>query len=123
MEILKFSAVTFQSNDPERLAAFYRDKVGLPLRWDQHGNVVPHHEGDLGAVHLAVLPAQAGAGGPVVPVFRVRDLEASISELRSKDVEMVLKPLALDEGMTVAGFKDPDGNTFRLIEFKETSPR
>ena len=32
-------------------------------------------------------------------------------------VEQVLKPMSLDEGMTVAAFKDPDGNVFRLIEF------
>ena len=123
MEILTVSALTFQSADPERLAAFYRDTVGLPLRLNQHGGMPPHHEGDLGAVHLAVLPAHPSAGGPVVPVFRVRDLDASISELSAKGVEMALKPLGLDQGMTVAGFKDPDGNMFRLIEFKEASER
>ncbi len=120
MEILRLSAVTFQSDDPDRLATFYRDKIGLPLRWDQHGSVRPHYEGDLCDVHLAVLPAYPGAGGPVVAVFRVRDLDAAIAELRAKGVEMALKPLALDEGMTVAGFTDPDGNNFRLIEFRET---
>ncbi len=123
MEILQVSALTFQSADPERLAAFYRDIVGLPLRLQQHGGMPPHHEGDLGAVHLSVLPAHPSAGGPVVPVFRVRDLDASISELSAHGVEMALKPLRLDHGMTVAGFKDPDGNMFRLIEFKDASDR
>ena len=123
MDILQLSALTFQSEDPERLAAFYRDKLRLPLRLDQHGRTQPHHEGDLGAVHLAILPAHPSAGGPVVPVFRVRDLDAALSELRAEGVEMAMKPLVLDDGMTVAGFKDPDGNMFRLIEFRAATER
>ena len=111
--------MTFQSENPARLAEFYRDKVGLPLRLDQHGAVTPHHEGDLSDIHFAVLPASVASGGPVVPVFRVRDLTASIAQLCGQDVEQVLKPLSLGEGMTVAAFKDPDGNVFRLIEFAD----
>ena len=114
---INLSALTFQSSDPARLAEFYRDKIGLPLRLDQHGATAPHHEGDLKNIHLAVLPASLGAGGPIVPVFRVKDLNASIAQLRSQGVEQTLKPLDLGDGMTVAAFKDPDGNIFRLIEF------
>lgn len=121
MLAMSLSAVTFQSQDPARLAEFYRDKVGLPLRLDRHGAVAPHHEGDLGNIHLAVLPASGKAGGPIVPVFRVRNLAASVAQLCGQGVEQVLKPLSLGEGMTVAGFKDPDGNVFRLIEFAAES--
>ena len=116
MNAIKLSAITFQSQDPGRLAEFYRDKIGLPLRLDRHGAAGPHHEGDLNDVHFAVLRAGPDVGGPVVPVFRVRDLRASMAELRAQDVEQVHEPLDLGEGMTVAGFKDPDGNVFRLIE-------
>ena len=117
MLAMNLSALTFQSENPARLAEFYRDKLGLPLRLDQHGAVTPHHEGDLNDIHLAVLPAGVALGGPVVPVFRVRDLTSAIRQLCGQGVEQVLKPLTLDEGMTVAAFKDPDGNVFRLIEF------
>lgn len=117
MLAMNLSALTFQSRDPARLAEFYRDKVGLPLRLDQHGAVTPHHEGDLNDIHFAILPSSVASGGPVVPVFRVRNLAASIADLCGQGVEQVLKPLSLGEGMTVAGFKDPDGNVFRIIEF------
>lgn len=117
MLAMTLSALTFQSEDPARLAEFYRDKVGLPLRLDRHGTVAPHHEGDLGNIHFAVLPAALKSGGPIVPVFRVRNLAASLADLCGQGVEQVLKPLSLGEGMTVAAFKDPDGNVFRLIEF------
>jgi hypothetical protein len=108
MLAMTLSALTFQSEDPARLAEFYRDKVGLPLRLDRHGTVAPHHEGDLGNIHFAVLPAALKSGGPIVPVFRVRNLAASLADLCGQGVEQVLKPLSLGEGMTVAAFKDPD---------------
>jgi predicted enzyme related to lactoylglutathione lyase len=114
MDVLQVSALTFQSADPERLATFYRDALGLPLRLNQHGRMPPHHEGDLGDVHLAVLPAHPSAGGPLTPVFRVRDLDAAIAELGARGLETALKPLTLVPGMRVAGFKDPDGNMFRI---------
>ena len=117
MLAMKLSALTFQSNDSARLADFYRDVVGLPLRLDQHGAVTPHYEGDLNDIHFAILPTNVASGSPVVPVFRVRDLTAAMAQLCGQGVEQVLKPLNLGEGMTVAGFKDPDGNVFRLIEF------
>ena len=122
MQVLKFSAVTFQSADAERLAAFYRDMIGLPLRLELHGRMKPHNEGDLGDVHIAVLPAHPRAGSAVVPVFRVPDLGLAISELAAKSLEAAMGPLSIDAGVTVAGFHDPDGNMFRLIEFRETSP-
>jgi predicted enzyme related to lactoylglutathione lyase len=117
---MNLSALTFQSEDPKRLAEFYRDKVGLPLRLDQHGAVTPHHEGDLNDIHFAVLPASVVSGGPITPVFRVRNLAAAIDQLCGEGVEQTLEPLSLGEGMTVAAFKDPDGNVFRLIEFAAT---
>jgi predicted enzyme related to lactoylglutathione lyase len=68
----------------------------------------------------SISPANVAPGGPITPVFRVRDLEASTADFQAKGVGVVLKPFAIGEGMRVAAFADPDGNVFRLIEIDET---
>jgi len=115
MTAIHLSALTLQSNDPARLAGFYRRALGLPLQATRHGTVQEHFEGILGGVHFAVLRAHARLGGPIVPVFRVADLEAATAALRAGGVEIVLKPLDLGEGKRVAAFADPDGNVVRLF--------
>lgn len=116
MTTLSFSALTIQSRDPDRLAAFYRDTVGLPLAVHDHGPIAGHHEGDLGGVHLAVLKASPTIGGPFVPVFRVDDLDACCARLAARGVPALHRPLDLGEGKRVVTFSDPEGNAFRMIE-------
>jgi hypothetical protein len=73
----------FFSNQPERLAAFYATKLGLPLEHGSHGPMVDHIEGGLGDVHIAVLKGRGPdpeRGGRVAPTFRVRELDAFVAE-------------------------------------------
>jgi predicted enzyme related to lactoylglutathione lyase len=118
MTQLAFSALTMHSEDPTRLAGFYRDVVGLPLALHEHGTVGGHYEGTVGAVHIAVWSASARVGGPFVPVFRVDDLAAALARLAERGVPLLHKPLDIGEGKRVVTFTDPDGNAFRLIEIK-----
>lgn len=110
------SALTFTSDDPAQLAAFYRDAIGIPFALNQHGTTHPHQECDLHGIHFAILPSVPNLGGPVTPVFRVNDLEAALATATSAGAALRIKPFSLGKGMPVAGFADPDGNTFRLIE-------
>jgi predicted enzyme related to lactoylglutathione lyase len=112
------SAMTMHSQQPERLAGFYRDVVGLPLAPHTHGTLSEHHEGYVNGVHFAVWKASEHLGGPFVPVFRVDDLAAAVARLQAIGVPMLHKPLDIGEGKRVCGFKDPDGNAFRLIEIR-----
>ena len=120
MTVMNFSALTFQSAEPARLAEFYRSELGVPLELQKHGTVAEHFECDWNGVHFAVLPANLGLSGPITLVFRVQNLKASAADLRAKGVQVLLKPFAIGEGMRVAAFADPDGNEFRLIEIDET---
>lgn len=113
---LAFSALTMHSNEPVRLAEFYRDAVGLPLAVHRHGTLGAHYEGGLGGVHFAVWQASPAVGGPFVPVFRVGNLDAELARLLARGVEARHKPLDIGEGKRVVTFSDPDGNGFRLIE-------
>jgi predicted enzyme related to lactoylglutathione lyase len=119
MTVMNFSALTFQSPEPARLAEFYRRELGVPFELHRHGTLAEHFECDWNGVHFAVLPASLAPGGPITPVFRVKNLEASTADLRAKGVEALLEPFAIGEGMRVAVFADPDRNAFRLVEISE----
>src|SRR5262245_32803221 len=77
MNVVSVSAVTITSNDPERLAGFYRRCLGVPLALESHGPMKHHFEGwlgdpDRGGIHFAVLKGRSGnadVGGPA-PTFR-----------------------------------------------------
>jgi predicted enzyme related to lactoylglutathione lyase len=104
------------SDDPVRLAAFYRDVLGLPLEPHQHGTLGQHFEGGVAGVHFAVWKASARVGGPFVPVFRVANLDAELARLGALGVKSLHRPLDLGEAKRVVTFEDPDSNGFRLIE-------
>jgi catechol 2,3-dioxygenase-like lactoylglutathione lyase family enzyme len=123
MNVLSLSAVVFTSPDPERLAGFYRARLGIPLEAASHGPMKDHQEGWLGdpergGVHVAVLKGRqpdAASGGPA-PTFRVRGLAACVAELEAAGTRPLHKIADLGEGKRVASFRDPDGNIFRLID-------
>ena len=115
MSVLSLSALTMHSERPGRLAAFYRDVVGVPLAPHSHGTLGEHHEGSLDSVHFAVWKASERVGGPFVPVFRVLSLDEAARRFEGR-VFALHKPLDLGEGKRVITFRDPDDNAFRLIE-------
>jgi predicted enzyme related to lactoylglutathione lyase len=123
MQVMSVSAITITSNDPERLAAFYREQLGIPLEVSSHGPMKQHYEGWLGSpeqggVHVAVLKGRgpgADAGG-AAPTFRVRGIEAFVSTLPENGAALVHRVADLGEGKRLVSFRDPDGNIFRLID-------
>jgi predicted enzyme related to lactoylglutathione lyase len=126
MQVLSVSAVTITSPDPERLATFYRERLGVPLEAAAHGPMKHHFEASLGdpaqgGVHFAVLkgkgPTSRDAGG-TAPTFRVSSLADSVGELEGAGAERIQPIIDLGEGKRVASFRDPDGNVFRRIELQ-----
>ena len=119
MNVESVSAIVFFSPDPERLAAFYRTQLGIPLAQEAHGPMRHHHEADLGDVHVAVLKGRAPGGpdaGGVAPTFRVRNIDACIADLTASGVPPTRKIMELGDGKRLATFRDPDGNAFHLID-------
>lgn len=108
------------SRDPDALARFYGDVLGLAFRREDHAGLAPHHGADLGTVHFGIHPPEnfAGAdtgGAAVVLAFDVTSLaecERRLSALGTPCVQP-----ARDEGFgRVATYRDPDGNLFELVE-------
>lgn len=112
---VSLAGLIFYSPAPTSLVAFYRDVLGVPLAEEEHGTVGPHFEGSLAGVHFAVWGEERHMSGPLVPVFRVRDLEGAAARLARAGARQLHKPIDLGDGKHVVGFLDPDQRPLRLI--------
>jgi catechol 2,3-dioxygenase-like lactoylglutathione lyase family enzyme len=87
------SAVIVTSPEPDRLAGFYADALGVPPVGEQHDEDLPHWGATLGQLHFAIhhpddFPEhRAGGAGSVVIAFTVEDLEGTVARLRQHGVE------------------------------------
>jgi RimJ/RimL family protein N-acetyltransferase len=115
-----FSGILLVSGNPERLAAFYRDVLEIPLEDEHHEGTLPHWGCTLGEVHFAIHPIEdfpdgtsgVGAIKIALTVFDVRGLAARLEE---KGVTFLYPPR--DEGFFIsAALLDPDGNFVELTE-------
>ncbi|WP_341675893.1 VOC family protein [Niveibacterium sp. SC-1] len=115
---LAVAGLVLYSPQPERLVSFYRDALGVPLEAADHGGMGGHHEAILGGTHLAIWSARKGhASASIVPTLRVMSLRDAEACLLAAGATLMHRPINLGEGKRVAGFADPDGRAFRLIEF------
>jgi hypothetical protein len=118
MRIHSLSAVIFTSADPDRLAAFYNEHLGLGFARRAHGPTADHHEARIGDMRFAILPdttSQAGASR-VSPTFLVNGLDDFRSALIGAGIEERAPVRSLGDRKRLASFKDIDGNGFQLID-------
>jgi catechol 2,3-dioxygenase-like lactoylglutathione lyase family enzyme len=115
------SAVLIVSDDAERLARFYRDQLGVPLRPEQHGETLQHWGCELGDVHFAIHPREncqrdhnVGVGA-VKLAFMVFDLDAYLQTLTQRGVEPLYEPEQAG-ALRMTAVRDPDGNFIELTE-------
>jgi catechol 2,3-dioxygenase-like lactoylglutathione lyase family enzyme len=125
--MLKSCRPTIAVRDKENAKVFFGRTLGLSLV----------HENPVGATFqcgetfLEVYPSQfAGTGKSTVAGFEVDDLEATMTTLRERGIEFEeydLPGLKTTNGIAQLGpnrgswFKDPDGNTFGLVELGQTT--
>lgn len=114
-------AIVFVS-DMSRALAFYRDVLGLPLKFES-----PHwsefaNEGSAIALHLAdsVNPEAAGEGhnpaGTCQLGFHVENLDAVHQQLQAKGVKCLMQPRTEEYGIRQAVYADPDGLRITVAE-------
>ena len=123
MERIEFlSAILIVSEDPARLAMFYRDVVGIPLEDEAHGQSQPHYGCTLGDLHFAIHPVetfpdrQSGTGA-VKLAFTVFDIQALARRLEASGISLLYPPRDTGFFWSTA-VHDPDGN---MIEFTQLS--
>jgi lactoylglutathione lyase len=93
-------------SDMDRAVKFYRDAVGLPLKFQS-----PEWSEFLtGDTTLALHPASdRNPAGKVELGFRVQDIQQFHTELTKKGVQFAMPPKKQDFGGTLAQFVDSEG--------------
>jgi catechol 2,3-dioxygenase-like lactoylglutathione lyase family enzyme len=121
----KVDYIMVRVSDMGRSVAFYRDTLGLPLKFESPD----WSEFATGATTLALhasAPAAAGsqAANPAAPAagtcaigFSVPDLNHTYAELRERGARFVVPPTEQPkEGIRLAVCTDPDGFTISFAE-------
>jgi len=117
MNAKRIDAVLLDSPKAEALAAFYRDRLGIPFEEERHGSA-PHWACFLGGVHFAI-HQKDGAAGAVRNVslsFEVADVDSAVERLQKQGVLIHLQPANRPYGR-LAAIKDPNGNLVYLHHY------
>ncbi len=111
----KLSYVMVFVSDMQRSIAFYRDLLGLPLKFESPGWTEFSTEGVTLALHKASTPAVAGADPAVNPAgscrlgLSVPSLDALHEKLTANGMRCVMPPAMQDFGARLSIYADPDG--------------
>jgi lactoylglutathione lyase len=100
-------------SDMERSVAFYRDVVGMELRFQAPGWAEFATEGATLALHAS--EGTASPPGTCRPGVRVPDLDAFHRRMVEQGVPCVEEPEEV-YGTRVAQYRDPDGLPFSVAE-------
>ncbi len=116
-------AVLFHSEHPQRLVRFYRDVLGLQASFGGEDGA----EFRLGDVRIGLwqhseIRGPAREPNRVILNFVVDDIVAEYQLLKGRGVEFIKAPSSEDWGgktVTLATFRDPDGNLLQLLKFED----
>ena len=120
--LLKMNYVIVFCSDMARSVAFYRDKMGFPVkRWSEKWTEL--HTGSVTlALHLAS-PSRgdkwtpgAFESGQAHPSFEVLDLDRFYEEKKSKGIEFLQPPTKKENEPKMAVLLDPDGMPICVTE-------
>ena len=99
--------------DMDRAVRFYRDVLGLPLKFQSPG----WSEFSTGETSLGLHPAsEKNPAGSVELGFNVGDLEKFHREMSAKGVHFSMPPTKQDFGGTLAQFLDSEGRRCSVAE-------
>ena len=104
-------AIVFVS-DMKKSVAFYRDVLGLPLRFESPGWSEFATEGTTLALH----PAGRIPAGSCQPGFVVEDIQAFHRAAEAKGMKCIEPPKTQDFGGVLAAYADPDGLIISIME-------
>jgi lactoylglutathione lyase len=115
----KFTHTIVFISDMARSVAFYRDILGLPLRFESPEWTEFETPGSTLALHLADAPAVSSQSmapaGQCQLGFSIEDIDAFHQEMIAKGVACLQPPEEEDFGK-LAEYADPDGLPFSVLE-------
>jgi catechol 2,3-dioxygenase-like lactoylglutathione lyase family enzyme len=110
-------------SDMNDARGFYEGKLGLSGGKDQDDGGHTYPCGGGTEIHVYPSPGNAGTSGATLAAWAVDDVEATVDSLTAKGVtfEQYGEPFNTDEkgiarlgGLSVAWFRDPDGNILAI---------
>jgi predicted enzyme related to lactoylglutathione lyase len=113
-------ATVFVKDFPRALA-FYRDTLGLPLRFadETYGHASFATEGALFALQrVEGEQAKTFAGRHTGVGFGTKDLDSEHARLKAKGVNFTQEPKRMPWGGYLSLFADPDGNVLYLDQLR-----
>lgn len=106
-----------------RAVAFYRDTLGLPLKFESPGWTEFATGASTLALHLSPCgeqkagPFTGPSAGSCSLGFSVEDIDATWKKLQARGARFVVPPtLREEEGIRLAVFLDPDGLAISIAE-------
>ena len=110
-------------SDMARSVAFYRDVIGMPLKFESPGWTEFDTEGATWALHISSEPAADSAmpgsetAGSCRPGFQVSNLDEFHARMLENRVPCAQEPTETF-GTRIAQYVDPDGLSFSVSEAK-----
>jgi len=109
---------------------FYEGKVGLRVEDEMEGEMVLYECGGDSSLMIYLSPDHAGKATHTLAGWEVPSLEAEMTDLESRGVEFERydgengpptdeRGIFATDGMKVAWFRDPEGNTFAINDVNE----
>jgi lactoylglutathione lyase len=118
--MLEFGYAVVFVSDMKRSIEFYRDVLGLPLRFESQEWTEFDTSGTTLALHHTDAPSTAdehkdeNPAGQCHPSFTVDDIDAYHERLTNKGVTCLQLPKEEEYGRKLAKYVDPDGLPFTL---------
>lgn len=114
---MQFNGILIGSEQPDRLADFYRKVLGDP-GWDDGGYV----SWQLGAASVSIGPHSEVHGtnaepGRIIWNIESNDVKGDFARFRDAGATVVREPYNFEQAPDswIATFSDPDGNYFQLV--------
>lgn len=124
--ILGLEAVLLFSQNPRKLADFYREKVGLKQTMEMEiGEKEEGFSFDMkGSANLYILHHSKVKGNNSQPErfmfnLEVDDIEKEVKRLKDAGVKLIADIYHVEEYGMIATFEDVDGNYFQFVKTRE----
>jgi catechol 2,3-dioxygenase-like lactoylglutathione lyase family enzyme len=114
-EVLGLGAFAISARDPEALARWYRDRLGLRMVAGPRGTLMSLPPGVPEALALRAFALPGGRPATVGLTFKVRALDALVAQLQRAGVPVDNDPDIHPHGV-FARLTDPEGNSVVLWE-------
>ena len=115
--MMHLGEVCLLTEDVPRLAAFYRDLLGLPAQESNpvHDTILPQEP--MLTVYNDGQPRQPGQS--ITLAFTVEDMDAAYAHVRDMGAQIVTPPAKRPWGAVNMCLRDPDGN---LVYLRQLPP-